>query len=155
MKRTVKNFYELIKRIKRSKSENGPLLNEEGCFIFDTQSKLELLLKTYLDKQCVNSDQKLANEIWSVVNVRYEPEQNGHKDGGYKARTNFLVSEVLEAIKSFKNRTAPGPSGTTSMILKRFSQYLAPPLTDIFNKALEEYTPLKYQTLLKTIPKGT
>ena len=40
------------------------------------------------------------------------------------------------------------------MILKRFSQYLAAPLTDIFNKALEEYTPLKYQTILKTIPKG-
>ena len=123
----IQNFYQLIKRIKRVKFEQGPLLNEDGIFIFDTQSKLELLLQTYPNKQCVNSDQKLANEVLSVVNVRYKPSQDGHIDGRYKGRTNFLVSEVCEAIKSFKNKKEPGPSGTSSMILEIFSQYLAPP----------------------------
>ena len=103
----IQNFYQLINRIKRVKLEQGPLLNEDGIFIFDTQSKLKLLLQTYLDKQCVNSDQKLATEVLSVVNVRYDPSQDGHVDGRYKGRTNFLVNEVYEAIKTFKNKKEP------------------------------------------------
>ena len=107
------NVYQLIKRIKWVKFEQGLLLNQDGIYIFDTQFKLDLLLQTYLEKQCVYLDKALTSDVMKIVNVRYGPSQGGHIDERFKGRTNFLVSEVFETIKSFKNKKEWGPSGTS------------------------------------------
>lgn len=53
----------------------------------------------------------------------------------------FTQTEVLDAIKSLKEGSSPGPDGFSNGYYKKFGPSLAPHLTRVFN-ALREGTPL-------------
>lgn len=146
MKSNPKMFFAYVKKFKKTDSEIGPLSDKEGNIHSDSKTKANLLQTQYTE---AFSDPEKSN----TEHVK----QNDERQYPNLEDIEFTKEDVIKAIDSIPNSSAPGPDKLPAAVLKSCKETLSYPIHKIWRKSLDTAEipeRLKTQGIIPIFKKG-
>jgi hypothetical protein len=119
-----KPFYAYLKSRINCRVPVGPLKDEKGDLVIEMDQMAELLNK-YFSSVFTDEDVNTIPEVEEKTGMRPEDIQ-------------ISESKIKDKIKEIKPASAPGPDSIGTMLLQQLNEQVAPALTIIFRKVLDE-----------------
>ena len=135
--KNTKLFFSYANKCKKSKNSIGPLKDASGNLISDSKLMCEILKAQY-----EKSFNPKKNDIEVTVENAKEYEINlsdlfSENDESPFTHIDITNEDILEAIKSTKINSAPGPDSVPAILLHKCAETLVNPLKTIMNKSLQ------------------
>ena len=132
-----KAFYSYAQRKRKLKCKVGPLIDESGNLQSDYKTMADILQKQYIKMFSEPSSEKNTNR--SETEPEDTTDTTTNSDSTNKLEDiQFSEEDIIKAIDSMPNHSAPGPDKFPSIVLKQCKQELATPLYILWRHSLDE-----------------
>ena len=129
IKLNPKAFYSYAQRKRKVKCKVGPLIDQNGNLQSDHKTMADILQKQYT---------KMFSEPTNPTEIDNE-DANTNSDNATKLEDiEFSETDIIKAIDSMPNYSAPGPDKFPSIVLKQCKYELATPLRILWRQSLDE-----------------
>lgn len=116
-------FYSYANSKRKNKSKIGPLLDSAGNLQSEPKTMADLLQQQYVKVFSTASNENDTEEVTDNIPTLEDFE--------------FSESDIVKAIESMPNRSAPGPDKFPTIVLKQCKEELACPLYILWRKSLD------------------
>ena len=121
-----RKFYSYLNRKSKSNSI-GPIVSTNGTLLLDDQSKVN-----EFNEYFASVFEEFENDKCKSYPV-YDPQKHAELN-----KVQISAEIVEKKIKKLKTHSAPGPDGIHATLLKKCSKEISEPLSEIFQKSMEE-----------------
>ena len=133
-----KAFYSYAQRKRKLKCKVGPLIDQNGNLQSDYKTMADILQSQYIKMFSKPSEEKSTRDTSEV-----ESEDTGdtalNSDSTNKLEDiHFTEADIIKAIDSMPNHSAPGPDKFPSIVLKQCKDELATPLYILWRHSLDQ-----------------
>ena len=120
-----KPFYSYVKKRTGCRTTTGPLKNEGGDMVGDSEGMAEILNKAF-------------HEVFTRENLHQVPEPASMEVRATLDNVRISAKDVKKKIRGLRADAAAGPDGLGPRILMELQDALSPALATIFQKSLDE-----------------
>ena len=144
IKKNSKYFFSYVKKMSKSKSKIGPLLNKRGMYTSDPKEMANILSEQFSSVFCKMKNPLLLPSVL-FPDGNHSTAESGIIDILFDIL--FTVEDIRESINELSSSSASGPDGVSALLLKKCVESLCKPLYQIYRKCMDTGTvPKSFKT---------